>query len=190
MYAATSSNWGPQVQWRLLQLDTLGAEHSEAHRRERRRTIVRRWSELGCWEELSWFADGLGEHLSHVIVVGELRWEALSWMTSLYVSGALLHVLASSLTLPVHLADFSMSTSPTKFDDSKGDRERLVLAYTYINKACAAFIALASVGICLLYSWLTPFRRERRPVLLAIWVVGQSMIAAPVAVFAVSIAPW
>ena len=50
MYAATSSNWGPQVQWRLLQLDALGAEHSEAHRRERRRTIVRRWSELGCWE--------------------------------------------------------------------------------------------------------------------------------------------
>ena len=131
--------------------------------------------------------------MSHVIVVGELRWEALSWsswMTSLYVSGALLHVLASSLTLPQHLADFSMSTSPTKFDDSKGDRERLVLAYTYINKACAAFIALASVGICLLYSWLTPFRRERRPVLLATWVVGQSMIAAPVAVFAVSIAPW
>mmetsp|Transcript_26107 Transcript_26107/g.85669 ORF Transcript_26107/g.85669 Transcript_26107/m.85669 type:complete len:249 (+) Transcript_26107:45-791(+) len=40
------------VQWRLLQLDALGAEHSEAHRRERRRTIVRRWSELGCWEEL------------------------------------------------------------------------------------------------------------------------------------------
>ena len=48
MYAATSSNWGPQVQWRLLQLDALGAEHSEAHRRERRRTIVRRWGELGA----------------------------------------------------------------------------------------------------------------------------------------------
>ena len=40
------------MQWHLLQLDALGAEHSEAHRRERRRTIVRRWSELGSWEAL------------------------------------------------------------------------------------------------------------------------------------------
>ena len=68
-------------------------------------------------------------------------------MTSLYVSGALLHGLASSLTLPLHLAEFTMFAYPTVFD-SKKDRERLVLAYTYTNKACAVFIALSSVGIC------------------------------------------
>ena len=69
-------------------------------------------------------------------------------MTSLYVSGALLHGLASSLTLPLHLAEFTMFAYPTVFD-SKKDRERLVLAYTFTNKACAVFIALSSVGIWL-----------------------------------------